>query len=85
MADARVAMTGKSYGGFMTAWAIGHQSLLRAAVIAAPVTNLETHYGTSDTGYYTDPYMMCGEPYLNRETSANSLPYNMPKKLVRPP
>jgi dipeptidyl aminopeptidase/acylaminoacyl peptidase len=84
MADARVAMTGKSYGGFMTAWAIGHQSLLRAAVIAAPVTNLETHYGTSDTAYYTDPYMMCGEPYLNRETSRKLSPMQYAEKACTP-
>jgi hypothetical protein len=31
----------------------------------APVTNLETHYGTSDSGYYADPYAMYGEPYMN--------------------
>jgi dipeptidyl aminopeptidase/acylaminoacyl peptidase len=84
LADARLAMTGKSYGGFMTAWAISHKSLLRAAVIAAPVTNLETHYGTSDTGFYTDPYMMCGEPYINRETSRQLSPMQHAEKACTP-
>jgi dipeptidyl aminopeptidase/acylaminoacyl peptidase len=75
IADHRVAMTGKSYGGFMTAWAISHAScFLRAAVVMAPVTNLETHYGTSDSGYYADPYAMYGEPYMNRETSRDLSP-----------
>lgn len=54
----RVAIAGKSYGGYMTAWAIGHTRRFRAAVCSAPVINLESHFGTSDSGYYVDPYQM---------------------------
>jgi dipeptidyl aminopeptidase/acylaminoacyl peptidase len=85
VADDRVAMAGKSYGGFMTAWAISHAScFLRAAVIMAPVTNLETHYGTSDSGYYADPYAMYGEPYMNRETSRELSPMKHVEKAQTP-
>ncbi|WP_157271696.1 S9 family peptidase [Azohydromonas aeria] len=74
LADARVAITGSSYGGYMAAWAIGHCDAFRAAVVCAPVTNLETHYGTSDSGYYSDPYDMCGTPRIDRQTSRRLSP-----------
>ncbi len=61
LADDRLACTGKSYGGFLGAWAIAHDTRFRAAVISAPVANLESHTGTSDTGYYVGPYAMGGE------------------------
>jgi dipeptidyl aminopeptidase/acylaminoacyl peptidase len=67
LCDARVAISGKSYGGYMAAWAIGQSQLFRAAIAVAPVTNLETHYGTSDSGYYADPYSMYGKPSIQRE------------------
>jgi dipeptidyl aminopeptidase/acylaminoacyl peptidase len=53
--SARVAIAGKSYGGYFTAWAVGHCDTFRSAVVMAPVGNIETHYGTSDGGYYADP------------------------------
>ena len=59
--DDRVACTGKSYGGFLSAWAIGNSDVFRAAVICAPVANVESHTGTSDTGFYVTPYAMGGE------------------------
>jgi dipeptidyl aminopeptidase/acylaminoacyl peptidase len=71
--DERVAISGKSYGGYLSAWAVGHTSLFRAAVVMAPVGNIETHYGTSDGGYYADPlYMGSGDRFdraLARELS----------------
>jgi dipeptidyl aminopeptidase/acylaminoacyl peptidase len=63
----RVAIAGKSYGGYMTAWAIGKSKRFRAAVCSAPVTNLESHFGTSDSGYYVDPYDMGGDITEARE------------------
>jgi len=61
IADTRIACAGKSYGGFLAAWAIGHSTLFRAAVVCAPVANIESHAGTSDTGYYVTPYAMGGD------------------------
>lgn len=57
----RLACTGKSYGGYLAAWAIGHSDRFKAAVISAPVADLQSHSGTSDTGYYVGPYAMDGE------------------------
>jgi len=68
IADERLAIAGKSYGGFLSAYAIGKSTLFRTAVVIAPVGNLETHYGTSDSGYYADPYALLGRPAINRDT-----------------
>lgn len=44
----RMAITGTSYGGFMTAWAIGHTDRFKAAMAGAPVVNAQSFFGTSD-------------------------------------
>ncbi len=46
----RLGITGYSYGGFMSAWIVGHDTRFKAAVIGAPVSNLSSFYGTSDIG-----------------------------------
>jgi len=46
----RLGIHGYSYGGFMTAWTVGHDHRFKAAVVGAPVINLESMYGTSDIG-----------------------------------
>ncbi len=66
VADDRVACSGKSYGGYLSAWATGHTDRFRAAVVMAPVGNIETHYGTSDGGYYADPYYLATAPRFDR-------------------
>ena len=65
--DDRVAISGKSYGGYLSAWAVGHVKTFRSAVVMAPVGNIETHYGTSDGGYYADPLYMNNAPHFDRE------------------
>lgn len=72
--DDRVAISGKSYGGFMSAWAIGQTRKFRAAVVMAPVGNIETHYGTSDGGYYADPRYMGGEAQFDRQLARELSP-----------
>jgi dipeptidyl aminopeptidase/acylaminoacyl peptidase len=61
LADERIACTGKSYGGYLSAWAIGNSDRFRAAIVSAPVSDIQSHAGTSDTGYYVTPYAMGGE------------------------
>jgi len=41
-------VTGGSYGGFMTAWIIGHDNRFKAAVAQRGVYNLTSFYGCSD-------------------------------------
>ncbi len=48
--------------GFLSAWAICHSDTFSAAVVSAPVANMQSHAGTSDSGYYVTPYAMDGQP-----------------------
>jgi dipeptidyl aminopeptidase/acylaminoacyl peptidase len=45
---ARMAVTGGSYGGYMTNWIIGHTHRFRAAITLNSVTNLMSSFGTGD-------------------------------------
>ena len=47
---ARVAISGGSYGGFMSCWAITQTDRFAVALAGASITNLETEYGTADIG-----------------------------------
>ncbi len=44
----RLVVTGGSYGGYMTAWVIGHDDRFRAAVAQRGVYDLTSFYSTSD-------------------------------------
>ncbi|NTW97636.1 MAG: S9 family peptidase, partial [Oscillochloris sp.] len=44
----RIAVTGGSYGGYMTTWLISHSDRFRCAVAARGVYNLLTEHSTSD-------------------------------------
>ena len=46
--SSRIALSGASYGGFMTAWLMGESRRWRCAVAAAPVTDLLDSYNLSD-------------------------------------
>jgi len=46
--SARIAVTGWSYGGYMTSWLIGHFGGWKAAVAGAAVTDLEDQYNLCD-------------------------------------
>ncbi len=43
-----IAITGWSYGGFMTSWMIGHHDFWKCAVAGAPVTDYVGMYNLSD-------------------------------------
>lgn len=44
----RLGVMGWSYGGFLTAWIIGHTDRFKAASVGAPATDWITYYGQSD-------------------------------------
>ena len=67
VADRTLAVFGHSYGGFLAAWTLTRDVPLVCGVVSAGVANLESHYGTSDTGYYVGPYAMCAEPWQDRD------------------
>lgn len=84
LCDERLAIAGKSYGGFLTAWAIGHCDTFRAAVVMAPVGNIETHYGTSDGGYYADPLYLGSQPRFDRGLARRLSPLQYVERAVTP-
>ncbi len=44
----RLLVTGGSYGGYMTAWVVGHTDRFKAAIAERGVYNLFSQYGTTD-------------------------------------
>lgn len=52
----RMAITGGSFGGYMTAWITGHTDRFISAVPQRGVYNIQSFYGTSDI-----PYLMSSE------------------------
>ncbi len=65
---ARMAVTGGSYGGFMTAWVIGHTDRFAAAVSQRGVYNMLSMYGVTDI------------PTFNADELGDVLPWDDPEK-----
>lgn len=53
LAADNMAIAGGSYGGFMSAWAIGHTKRYKAAVVMRAVINWYSMVGSSDVGFAT--------------------------------
>ncbi|MDI3339806.1 MAG: S9 family peptidase [Sphaerobacter sp.] len=50
----RLGIAGWSYGGFLTAWAVGHTDRFKAAVAGAAVTDWPSKVGTTDIRPYNE-------------------------------
>jgi dipeptidyl aminopeptidase/acylaminoacyl peptidase len=70
----RTGIWGYSYGGYMTAWAIGHTQRFKAAVCGAPCFDLESMYGTSDISHAWGPLQWGGKPHEASEAFAAQSP-----------
>jgi dipeptidyl aminopeptidase/acylaminoacyl peptidase len=82
--DRRLAVAGYSYGGFMTSWTITHTHRFKAAVVGAPVVNLESFHGTSDIGMWFIPWEMRGDIDGGRETYRRLSPINYVDRVTTP-
>ena len=80
----RLAVTGYSYGGYMTSWVVGHTDRFKAAVIGAPVTNMESFHGTSDIGMWFGPFEMGGPMVESREAFRRLSPMTYIDRVVTP-
>ena len=80
----RLAVSGYSYGGYMTSWVVGHTDRFKAAVIGAPVTNLESFHGTSDIGMWFGPFEMGGPLIENREVFRRLSPITYVDQVTTP-
>jgi dipeptidyl aminopeptidase/acylaminoacyl peptidase len=54
--DKRVGLTGWSYGGFMTMFAVTQTHRFRAAVAGAGISNWQSYYGENSIGQWMIPY-----------------------------
>ncbi len=61
--ESRIAVSGWSYGGYMTTWMIGHYNIWKAAVAGAAVTNLVDQYNLADFNV-RQRYSMDGSPWV---------------------
>lgn len=52
----RIGITGWSYGGFMTMWAVTQTNRFRAAVSGAGLANWQSYYGENDIDEWMIPY-----------------------------
>ena len=52
----RVGITGWSYGGFMTMWAVTQTTRFRSAVAGAGLSNWQSYYGLNDIDEWMIPY-----------------------------
>jgi dipeptidyl aminopeptidase/acylaminoacyl peptidase len=80
----RTGIWGYSYGGFMTAWTIGHTQRFKAAVCGAPCFDLESMYGTSDISHAWGRYEWGGTPHEASEAFAAHSPSTFAHRATTP-
>lgn len=79
----KLALTGYSYGGFMTNWIVGHTNRFAAAVTGGCVTNLQSQYGSSDYGSFLS-WEIGDEAYEARDLYAHLSPINYVENVKTP-
>jgi len=67
--ESRIAVSGWSYGGYMTSWMIGHYHIWKAAVSGAAVNDLVHAYALSDFNV-TQRYSFGGPPWSEKFSKA---------------
>lgn len=81
--EERMAITGGSYGGYMTAWIITHSDRFKAAVSQRGVYNISSFYGTSDV-----PLLMSNEfdaePWADHDVYWDNSPLKYAARIKTP-
>lgn len=80
----RLAVTGGSGGGLLTAWIIGQTARFAVAVSQYPVTNWITQAGTADSGYIHAAVWMKAMPWENPEQYLKRSPIFYAKNFKTP-
>jgi dipeptidyl aminopeptidase/acylaminoacyl peptidase len=79
----RLAVTGGSWGGYMTNWVITQTDRFRTAITQRCVSDLESDFGTSDFGYDTE-WMLGGPPWTHREAYTRCSPLTYVESINTP-
>ena len=77
-----IGLSGWSYGGYMTAWAVTQTNRFKAAIVGAGPSNLETQYRTSDNDIMWDYYL--GPLRQNSDFYRMRSPVNRAKSVTTP-
>ncbi|HEX8825556.1 MAG TPA: S9 family peptidase [Archangium sp.] len=80
---ARLGLTGWSYGGFMTMWAVTQTQRFRAAVAGAGISNWQSYYGTNRIDTWMLPFFGASV-YDDPALYARSSPINFIKQVRTP-
>jgi dipeptidyl aminopeptidase/acylaminoacyl peptidase len=79
----RLGITGWSYGGFMTMWAVTQTNRFKAAMAGAGLSNWQSYYGENQIDQWMIPFF--GKSvYDDPEIYAKSSPINFIKKVKTP-
>ena len=81
--DARLGLTGYSYGGYMTMWAVTQTDRFRAAVAGAGVSDWLSYYGENGIDEWMLPFFG-GSVYDDPATYAKSSPISFIKNVKTP-
>jgi dipeptidyl aminopeptidase/acylaminoacyl peptidase len=84
IAPDRLAVTGVSYGGYMTNWIIGHTERFKAAVTINSVSNLTSSFGTSDVDAVFGVVEQGGTPWERRDWYLERSPVTYAERITTP-
>jgi dienelactone hydrolase len=79
----RLGITGHSYGGFMTMWAVTQTNRFKAAVAGAGISNWLSYYGENGIDAWMIPYFGASV-YQDPAAYARSSPINFVRKIHTP-
>ena len=79
----RIGITGWSYGGYMTMWAVTQTTRFRAAVAGAGLSNWQSYYGENDIDEWMIPYFGASV-YNDPAVYAKSSPMNFIRNAKSP-
>ncbi len=79
----RIGITGWSYGGYMTMWAVTQTNRFRAAVAGAGLANWQSYYGQNDIDEWMPPYFGASV-YDDPAVYAKSAPMTFIKNVKTP-
>ncbi len=80
----RLGIGGWSYGGYMAAWAVTQTNRFKAAVSGAPMTDLESEFGTESPEVNIGDTWALGTPYENQNLFAKRSPVTFVKNVKTP-
>ena len=83
--ERKIAITGSSYGGYMTVWLMGHSKIWKTAIAGEPVTDQMDQYNLGDFNVGTG-YAINGSPWIgdNKKEYERQSPISYFKEMNTP-